>query len=534
MARLPDVIDLDGRSRIKALLGPTNTGKTHRAIERMLHYNSGMIGLPLRLLAREIYDRVVARVGEEKVALVTGEERIVPASARYFCCTVESMPVSRHVAFLAVDEIQLATHRDRGHVFTDRLLNARGVKETWFLGSDTMIPVVERLVPTAEIQTFPRLSELRYAGVSRLTSLRPRSAVVAFSAAHVYELAERLRATRGGTAVVLGALSPRARNAQVAMYQSGEVRYLVSTDAIGMGLNLDIHHLALGAIEKFDGRQHRPLTPAELGQIAGRAGRFRRDGTFGVTARCATKTGGMDPHTIEAIEAQRFEPVRRVYYRSSALDFSSGEALLDSLAVPPRTRLLMLKLDGVDHDTLRRLLQDPDIQARTRREDDLELLWEVCRVPDFRGTLAESHLALVRQLFLQLHERGALEEGWVERRLERLDRVDGGLEELMTRIAFTRTWAYVSNREDWLRDRAAWREADPGHRGAPQRRAARPADPAVRRPAGGRADGAAGLRHGAHRGADGRRRGPRRGGDAGPAGGLRLRPGAGGTPRRRG
>lgn len=457
MARFSDAIDLDGRSHIKALLGPTNTGKTHRAIQRMLHYKSGMIGLPLRLLAREVYDRVRARAGDDKVALVTGEERIVPPGARYFCCTVESMPLSTATAFLAVDEIQLATHRERGHTFTDRLLHARGVKETWFLGSDTMIPIVEQLVPTAEIVTYPRLSSLRYTGVSRLTALQPRSAVVAFSASHVYELAEQIRARRGGTAVVLGALSPRARNAQVAMYQAGEVRYLVSTDAIGMGLNLDINHITLGATHKFDGHGYRPLSAAEIGQIAGRAGRFKRDGTFGITTACAEKTGGLDATTVEAVESQRFAPVRRVHYRNSDLDFSSPDELLASLLAPPPRRILVPVRDVTDQRTLDYLLKQPGVRDRAGSASDLELLWEVCRVPDFRRVLVNQHAVLVRSMFEQLQDRGTLDEDWLESRLARLDRTSGGEDMLMTRIAFVRTWTYVANRSDWLADRDRWR-----------------------------------------------------------------------------
>ncbi|MDG1484484.1 MAG: helicase-related protein [Myxococcota bacterium] len=456
MARLSELIDLDGRSHITALLGPTNTGKTHRAIERMMTHGSGIIGLPLRLLAREVYERIKERVGPERAALVTGEERIVPPGARYFAATVESMPLTRPVAFVAVDEIQLATHRQRGHVFTDRLLNARGVKETWFLGSDTMIPIIEQLVPTAEIRTFQRLSTLRYSGVSRLTALPPRSAVVAFSAAHVYELAERLRAARGGTAVVLGALSPRTRNAQVEMYQSGEVRYIVSTDAIGMGLNLDIHHLALGAISKYDGRTHRPLQADELGQIAGRAGRNRRDGTFGITARCAANTGGLDAGIIDAVEQQRFSPVRRIFYRNSDLDFSSPTALQDALDARPPRRIMMPARNATDRETLDRLLADPRIRDRAARTDELMLLWEVSRIPDFRGILVDSHVTLVRQLYLQLSDHGQLDADFISRRLTRLSRTDGGMEELMTRIAFIRTWNFIANRPDWMPDAAGW------------------------------------------------------------------------------
>jgi len=452
MRRLTQSIDFDGRSHIKALLGPTNTGKTHRAIQRMLSHRTGMIGFPLRLLAREVYDKLCEWVGVDSVALVTGEERIIPSKARFYSCTVESMPLSLPVAFVAVDEIQLATHRERGHVFTDRLLHARGVKETWFLGSDTMSALLSRLVPTVEIITHPRLSQLSYTGIDKVRSLRPRSAVVAFSATHVYEIAERVRSARGGTAIVMGALSPRTRNAQVEMYQSGDVHYIVSTDAIGMGLNLDIHHLTLGATRKFDGRQLRDLEAAEIGQIAGRAGRFRRDGTFGLTNGCVQRSGALPPDVVTAVQSQVFQPVRRVYYRNSRLNFSSQKALLDSLARRPPHGFMRPVRDAVDHDVLRALLASREISARVGSEGRLRQLWEVCCIPDFRRHLGNEHSGLLSEIFTQLDDNGELNADWVQSRINRLDRTSGGIELLMSRIACIRTWTYVSHRQGWLTD----------------------------------------------------------------------------------
>ncbi len=454
MTRLANALDLDGTASVTALLGPTNTGKTHRAIQRMLAHRTGMIGLPLRLLAREVYDRVVREKGADVVALVTGEEKRVPPTARYFVCTVESMPVDRPVAFLAVDEIQLAAHRTRGHAFTDRLLHARGLRETMFLGAATIAPLLQQLVPTARIESYQRLSKLSFAGSRKLTALPPRSAVVAFSAARVYALAERLRSHRGGVAVVLGALSPRTRNAQVEMYQSGEVQHLVATDAIGMGLNMDIHHVALADVAKFDGRSFRELDPAEVAQIAGRAGRFRRDGTFGTTAGLDS----LDPALIDAVEQHQFAPLRRVYWRSAELDLSSPDGLLASLDVPSGRRELIAMRDADDHETLRTLLGRAEVKALLDGPGAVALLWEVCGVPDYRKTLTGSHADLLAQLYVHLRTRGRLPDDWVAARVKRLDREDGDIETLMARIAFIRTWTYISFRGDWLGDARHWQE----------------------------------------------------------------------------
>jgi ATP-dependent RNA helicase SUPV3L1/SUV3 len=439
---------------ITALLGPTNTGKTHRAVERMLLHRSGMIGLPLRLLAREVYDRISAEKGEQSVALVTGEEKRIPPNPRWFVCTVEAMPVDRPVAFLAVDEIQLAGDRNRGHIFTDRLLRARGVRETMFLGSDTIAPLLERLVPTAQIERQPRFSRLSHLGHRKLGALPKRTAIIAFSAAEVYTLAERVRARAGGTAVVLGALSPRTRNAQVAMYQAGEVPYLVATDAIGMGLNMDIQHVAFSNLRKFDGRGFRGLTPAETGQIAGRAGRFRRDGTFGATADLP----GLDPELVTAVEAHAFPPIQKLWWRNADLDFTSIDRLRESLGARPPAPGLQPARDEEDEAALRALAALPEVRAAASSPEGVRLLWEVCQIPDFRKLLTDAHVQLLARVFGHLARSGQIPGAWIGRQLDQLDRVDGDLDLLMTRLAHVRTWTYVSNRSAWIVDAPAWQE----------------------------------------------------------------------------
>ena len=444
-----------GERRVVAVLGPTNTGKTYLAIDRMLGHRSGMIGFPLRLLARENYDRVVRLKGAGAVALVTGEERIVPPGARYFVCTVESMPVDRRVDFLAVDEIQLAADAERGHVFTHRLLHARGLDETMFLGADTIRPLLRRLVPEAEHVARPRFSTLAYAGPRKLTRLPPRSAVVAFSAADVYAIAELVRRQRGGTAVVMGALSPRTRNAQVALFQSGEVDYLVATDAIGMGLNMDLDHVAFAALSKFDGRGPRRLTPAELGQIAGRAGRHMNDGSFGTTVNLP----GLEPEIVDAVENHRFDPVAAVFWRNADLEFRSTDTLIRSLERPPPMPGLIRMREADDHQALVTLLRDAEIAGRANNPAALRLLWEVCQVPDFRKILTDAHTRLLGRIFGYLTAPagdGRLPEDWVAEQVARLDRVDGDIETLTGRIAHVRTWTYLTHRGDWLADAGHW------------------------------------------------------------------------------
>ena len=442
-----------GTSRLVALLGPTNTGKTHLAIQRMLEHRTGMMGFPLRLLAREVYDRVVATQGEDAVALVTGEEKRVPPTARYFLCTVEAMPVERPVAFLAIDEIQLCADPERGHVFTDRLLHARGTHETWWLGANTITPLLLRLVPEVELMGRQRLSRLVHTGVGKLERLAPRSAVVCFSAEQVYAQAERLRARHGGAAVVLGALSPRTRNAQVALYQAGEVGHLVATDAIGMGLNLDIHHLALSALRKFDGRGVRPLHAAEVGQIAGRAGRWKRDGTFGTT----TDAGPMDPEVVQQVEQHLFPALRRLFWRNHALDFSSPQALLTSLALPPPRPELTRVREAEDEVTLHRLLMREEVADSARSPERLGKLWELAQVPDFSKTLTTSHVDLLASLWQHLRE-GTVPDELVEAQVRRLDRTWGDIETLMARIAAIRTWTYLSHQGSWLASPERWQQ----------------------------------------------------------------------------
>jgi len=440
--------------RLVAVLGPTNTGKTHLAVERMLGHASGMIGLPLRLLAREIYDRVVKAKGARAVALITGEEKIIPPRPQYFVCTVEAMPLDHQVEFLAVDEIQLCADPERGHVFTHRLLHARGRSETMLLGAGTMAPLIRRLIPDAEIVSRERFSRLTYDGPKKLTRLPRRSAVVAFSSDAVYAIAELIRRQRGGAAVVMGSLSPRTRNAQVALFQSGEVDFLVATDAIGMGLNMDVDHVAFAALRKFDGRRTRWLHAQEIGQIAGRAGRFRRDGTFGVTGDCPD----LDADMVEAVEEHRFDPVPAAEWRSARLDFSSLTELMRSLAILPPMAGLKLSEEALDETALRKLAADDDVAKRCRDRSNLIRLWDVCQTPDFRKTTVEEHVRWVSGVFGHLTERNRrLPADWMEGHFKPLDRLEGDIDTLSGRLAGVRTLAYVANRSDWLADAEHWR-----------------------------------------------------------------------------
>ncbi len=451
---------------VRAILGPTNTGKTHLAIERMCGHSSGVIGFPLRLLAREVYDRVVGMKGEKQVALLTGEERIVPPQARYFLCTAESMPVpggdshhegdlQREFAFAAIDEAQLGLDPERGHVFTDRMLRARGREETLILGSESLKPIVRELLPEAEIVTRPRFSTLRYGGSVKLSRLPPRSAVVAFSAEQVYALAEMLRRFRGGAAVVMGALSPATRNAQVAMFQRGEVDYLVATDAIGMGLNMDVSHVAFGGLEKFDGRRDRRLTIAEMAQIAGRAGRHQRDGTFG-TLGLTEESGGFSDPEIEAIEEHRFRPMDWVYWRNARLDFTDVRALIASLEERPDDPLLRPSPESIDLAVLKHIAEDPAIAAR--KGVQARRLWAACGLPDFRKVGPMHHSRMVRRLFSYIGEGGHIAHEWFAAEVARLDNMSGDIEALADRLAGIRSWAYIAHRADWLKEPARWAE----------------------------------------------------------------------------
>jgi ATP-dependent RNA helicase SUPV3L1/SUV3 len=441
--------------RLVAVLGPTNTGKTHFAIERMLDHQTGMIGFPLRLLARENYDRVVKLRGARAVALITGEEKILPPNPSYFVCTVESMPLDRPVEFLAVDEIQLCADPERGHVFTARLLHARGLTETMFLGADTIRPLMRRLVPNAEYISRPRLSTLSHTGHKKVTRLPRRSAVVAFSLADVFSLAELVRRQRGGTAVVLGALSPRARNAQVGMFQAGEVDYLVATDAIGMGLNMDLDHVAFARLSKFDGRGPRRLSNAEIGQIAGRAGRHMADGTFGTTA----DEGLLDPATVMSVEEHRFEPLTRISWRNTRLRFDTVGMLLKSLDERPPTPGLVQVRGADDHRALQLLSRNAEVSALASNPGAVRLLWEVCQIPDFRKVMSDSHARFLAHCFLHLAGPGErLPSAWVGSQMAQLDRLDGDIDTLMARIAHIRTWTYITHRADWVEGASDWQE----------------------------------------------------------------------------
>jgi len=451
---------------VRAILGPTNTGKTHLAIERMCGHSSGVIGFPLRLLAREVYDRVVAMKGEKQVALLTGEERIVPPQARYFLCTAESMPVpggdthrdgdlQREFAFAAIDEAQLGIDPERGHVFTDRMLRARGREETLILGSDTLKPMIRHLLPDAEIVSRPRFSTLRYAGGVKLSRLPARSAVVAFSAEQVYALAEMLRRFRGGAAVVMGALSPATRNAQVAMFQRGEVDYLVATDAIGMGLNMDVTHVAFAGLEKFDGHRDRRLTIAEMAQIAGRAGRHQKDGTFG-TLGLSEEGAGFSEQEIDAIEEHRFRPLDFVYWRNAELDFTDVAALIASLERKSDDVILRSAPEAIDLAVLRHIAEDPAI--RSRKGVQARRLWAACGLPDFRKVGPMHHARMVRRLFSYIGEGGHVPHEWFAAEVARLDNVNGDIEALADRLAGIRSWAYIAHRADWLQEPTKWAE----------------------------------------------------------------------------
>ncbi|MDO8422911.1 MAG: helicase-related protein [Parvibaculum sp.] len=442
-------------ARITAVLGPTNTGKTHLAIERMMGHASGMIGLPLRLLAREIYERVVRIKGAREVALITGEEKILPPHARYFVCTVEAMPLDRPVEFLCIDEIQLAADRERGHTFTERLLHARGLSETMVLGSETVRGLIQKLLPDTIFINRPRFSELTWTGSKKLTRLPRRSAIVAFSADQVYAIAEMIRRQRGGAAVVMGALSPRTRNAQVALYQSGDVDFLVATDAIGMGLNMDVDHVAFASTSKFDGQQHRPLKISEIAQIAGRAGRHMNNGTFGITGDAAS----LSDDVIHRVENHEFDAERVLQWRNPNPEFSSIGALIKSLEVPPNVPGLVRAGTGDDLDALMRMAQNDDVTRLTRGAQAIKRLWDVAQVPDFRKTMAAEHAGLLTQLYLHLAQGdGRIPHNWLQGQLAKVDRTDGDIDTLSMRIAHVRTWTYVSNRADWLHDPAHWQD----------------------------------------------------------------------------
>lgn len=443
------------RSRtVTAVLGPTNTGKTHLAIERMLGHETGMIGLPLRLLAREVYGRIADKIGQEAVALVTGEEKIIPAEPRYWVSTVEAMPLEISTDFVAVDEVQLAADLERGHIFTHRILNVRGNQETLLLGAATVRTLLEQLLPGLNVVTRPRMSVLSYSGSKKITRLPPRSAAVAFSSNEVYAIAELVRRQRGGAAVVLGSLSPRTRNAQVELFQSGDVDILVATDAIGMGLNLDVDHVAFAGNRKFDGYQYRQLSPAELGQIAGRAGRHMRDGTFGVTGR----VDPFDDDLVETVETHHFQSVKVIQWRNAHLDYSDLQALRNSLDTVPSEKGLTRAPGAQDVVSLEMAAKDAEIRDLARTEETVRLLWNVCQIPDYRKIAPANHAELVSTIFTHLATTGTVPEDWFSKQISFADRIDGDIDTLANRIAHVRTWTFVANRGDWLSDRRYWQE----------------------------------------------------------------------------
>src|SRR3982751_6800024 len=437
---------------VTAVLGPTNTGKTHLAIERMLAHSSGIIGLPLRLLAREVYNKIVDRAGVELVALITGEEKIKPPKARYWVSTVEAMPRDIDVSFLAVDEIQIAADLERGHVFTDRILNRRGRDETLLLGAATMRPIIERLLPGASIVTRPRLSQLEFSGDRKLTRQPRRTAIVAFSADEVYSIAECVGRECGSRGAALGSLSPRTRNAQVAMFQNGDVDYLVATDAVGMGLNLDVDHVAFASDRKYDGYQFRRLNPSEFAQIAGRAGRATRNGTFGTTGRCAP----FEPELVNALQNHTFDSVKMLQWRNSKLDFASLGALQVSLALSPNHEALTRAPIAEDMRVLDHAARDGEVRDMAHGAAAVERLWDACQIPDYRRLAPAAHAELVTTLYAFLMKRGRIPDAWFAAQVDQADRVTGDIDTLSGRIAQIRTWTFVANRPDWLADPEHW------------------------------------------------------------------------------
>ncbi len=445
----------DDDDNLLAILGPTNTGKTYTAFEKLFSYSSGIFGFPLRLLARENYDKAVKRVGLSNVALITGEEKIIPKEANYFFCTVESMPKNIAVDCVIVDEIQLAADYERGHIFTDRILNLRGNFQTIFLGSLNIENILKKIYPNITINKKNRFSKLTFLRKQNLSKLEPRSAIIAFNINKVYEIAENIRAHKGGTAVVLGSLSPRTRNAQVEVYENKNVDYLVATDAIGMGLNLNINHISFSSLEKFDGRYNRNLAPHELGQIAGRAGRYKQDGTFSYTK----EAGNLDPLIIQQIETHNFENIQKIYWRNSNLDFSSIEKLLSSLKKYPVRNYFIHKKNALDEVNFRNLINDNEIRTCINTEKKLKLLWDISQIPDFEKLFNDNYLLLLKEIFLILIQNNYnIPEEWIDRKISRINNFGGAIPELSIKISQIRTWTYISNNHNWLKDKYYWKE----------------------------------------------------------------------------
>ena len=443
------------KHNLLAILGPTNTGKTYFAFERLISYQSGIFGFPLRLLARENYDKAIAKLGINKVALITGEEKILPSEAKYFFCTVESMPLNIEVECIAIDEVQLAADYERGHIFTDRILHLRGTYETMLLGSTTIQKILLRLFPNIKIETRERFSRLSFSPKRNLSKLKPRSAVIAFNINKIYEIAETLRKHKGGAAVVLGSLSPRTRNAQVEIYEDKKVDYLVATDAIGMGLNLNIDHVSFSSFTKFDGRYMRGLSPAEIGQIAGRAGRYQNDGTFGYTK----EAGNLDPLIVQSIEDHRFDDIQKIYWRNSSIDFSSISSVINSFRKFPVRDFFIHKKNAEDELNFRLLSEDLEILPFLNNKISISLLWDICRIPDFQKIINDSYVAFLKNIFLNLIKNDfQIPESWFADNIIRLDEYSGGIEELTRKIANIRTWTYISHQPNWIENSQYWQK----------------------------------------------------------------------------
>ncbi len=440
---------------ISAILGPTNTGKTFLAFERLFTYSSGIFGFPLRLLARENYDKAVKKIGINHIALITGEEQIIPKEAKFFFCTVESMPSDKKVDCVIIDEVQLAADYERGHIFTDRILNSRGVHETIFLGALTIQSILKMMFPHISITNQERFSNLSYLSKQNLSKLKPRSAIIAFNINKVYEIAERIRTHKGGAAVVLGSLSPRTRNAQVEIYENKQVDYLVATDAIGMGLNLNIDHVCFTSLEKFDGRYNRNLTPSEIGQIAGRAGRFKNNGSFSYTK----EAGNLDPLIIKSIENHDYNQIQKIYWRNSNLDFSSVDAVLRSLKKFPIKSYFIHKKNAIDELNFRSLIDENEIKPHMFKSNNIRLLWDICRIPDFEKIFNDNYLTFLKNIFLTLiNNKLKIPEDWISKKISKLENFSGGIPELSLKISQIRTWTYISNHHKWLKDPIYWQK----------------------------------------------------------------------------
>ena len=441
--------------KIKAILGPTNTGKTHQAIDMMLGYDTGMIGVPLRLLARELYDKISTKIGAQSVALITGEEKYIPKFPKYYICTVEAMPTDIPVEFIAIDEIQLANDIERGHIFTKRMFEARGLIETVFLGSETIEMILKKIIPNIEVIKKTRFSKLTYENSKKISRLRKRTAIIAFSINRVYEIADFVRQQNGGAAVVLGALSPRTRNAQVELYQSGEADYLVATDAIGMGLNMDIDHIAFDSIKKFDGNKYRYLYPHEVGQIAGRAGRYMNNGTFFMTY----PNPELDPNMVSSVENHKFATINNIKWRNSNIKFNSLTSMLDSLNAKPDLTYLKSVKPGEDQQTLEYINENKLLSDRKLKIDELRLLWELCQIPDYRQTGIDNHAKIVLKIFFDITESGGyVDEDWFDSEVKYCAKYNGDIDGLSNKISFIRTCNFIANKSGWVQDSKHWQK----------------------------------------------------------------------------